>query len=388
MIGSGGARGIGPGRDGRGGGRDPGREHPRGSDEIDVRPMRSLWLLVFAHAVNHAYAVLLPLIFLEIIDEFHRARDRSPTWPRSGRSSGLVQLSSAVADPEVLAGGPARDRRPPLRWRVRGPGAGPSFGTFAIPNVLSRIGAAPQHPVGNGLLAEQFPPERRASRSAPTSPGATSGPSSSSSSGRRWPRTAGGGPRSCSASRRSSSPSLILLLCASMARTGHRRSPTAASARRSARSSPTATSAGSTSPRSSAAAAAAWRGEPLRPDLPDQGDRARRPDLGPHVRRAHRVLGADAARRRLAVGPDRPEAAHRRGLRRRGDRLRRIPPAGSSLVGLWIGIAVMGLFSFAESPQLQALLADIAPASSATRRSPCTSRWRSESARCGSPCTG
>jgi MFS family permease len=35
--------------------------------------------------------------------------------------------------------------------------------------------------------------------------------------------------------------------------------------------------------------------------------------------------------------------------------------AGSSLVGLWIGIAIMGLFSFAESPQLQALLADAVP---------------------------
>jgi MHS family alpha-ketoglutarate permease-like MFS transporter len=34
---------------------------------------------------------------------------------------------------------------------------------------------------------------------------------------------------------------------------------------------------------------------------------------------------------------------------------------GSSLVGLWVAIAVMGLFGFAESPQLQALLADIAP---------------------------
>ncbi len=37
--------------------------------------------------------------------------------------------------------------------------------------------------------------------------------------------------------------------------------------------------------------------------------------------------------------------------------------AGSSLVGLWIGILLMGIFSFAESPQLQALLADIAPPS-------------------------
>ncbi len=34
---------------------------------------------------------------------------------------------------------------------------------------------------------------------------------------------------------------------------------------------------------------------------------------------------------------------------------------GSSLLGLWVGIAIMGLFSFAESPQLQALLADAVP---------------------------
>ena len=35
--------------------------------------------------------------------------------------------------------------------------------------------------------------------------------------------------------------------------------------------------------------------------------------------------------------------------------------AGTSMPGLWAGIVLMGLFSFAESPQLQALLADIAP---------------------------
>jgi MFS family permease len=34
---------------------------------------------------------------------------------------------------------------------------------------------------------------------------------------------------------------------------------------------------------------------------------------------------------------------------------------GPSLIGLWAGIVLMGIFSFAESPQLQALLADIAP---------------------------
>jgi MFS family permease len=31
------------------------------------------------------------------------------------------------------------------------------------------------------------------------------------------------------------------------------------------------------------------------------------------------------------------------------------------MVWLWVGIVLMGLFSFAESPQLQALLADISP---------------------------
>jgi MFS family permease len=34
---------------------------------------------------------------------------------------------------------------------------------------------------------------------------------------------------------------------------------------------------------------------------------------------------------------------------------------GSGLLGLWIGLLVMGFFSFAESPQLQALLADAVP---------------------------
>jgi MFS family permease len=37
--------------------------------------------------------------------------------------------------------------------------------------------------------------------------------------------------------------------------------------------------------------------------------------------------------------------------------------AGSNIVALWFGILLLGLFNFAESPQLQALLADIAPPS-------------------------
>src|SRR2546430_233112 len=53
----------------------PTADEARGADEplaaaSDIRPHRSLWLLAIAHAVNHAQAVILPLIFLKIIDEF------------------------------------------------------------------------------------------------------------------------------------------------------------------------------------------------------------------------------------------------------------------------------------------------------------------------------
>ncbi len=35
-----------------------------------------------------------------------------------------------------------------------------SFPPFAVFNIVSRIGGSPQHPVGNALLAEQFPASR------------------------------------------------------------------------------------------------------------------------------------------------------------------------------------------------------------------------------------
>jgi MFS family permease len=40
-------------------------------------------------------------------------------------------------------------------------GLATSFGLFSVANVLSRVGGSPQHPVGTGLLSEQFPAERR-----------------------------------------------------------------------------------------------------------------------------------------------------------------------------------------------------------------------------------
>jgi len=127
-----------------------------------IRPTRSLVLLSVAHAVNHAHAVVLPLIFLRIIDEFDVGAESIAFLAAIGNlSSGLVQLSYAQLTRMVS------------RRRLLGAGGilfgggfiaqafATGFLSFAIPNVLSRIGGSPQHPVGNGLLAEQFPTRRR-----------------------------------------------------------------------------------------------------------------------------------------------------------------------------------------------------------------------------------
>jgi MFS family permease len=124
--------------------------------------MRSLGLLSIAHAVNHAQAVVLPLIFLKIIDEFGVGVEAVAFLAATGNFlSGAVQLSYAALTRFV-----SRRRLLGLGGILFGGGfaaqaLASGFGSFAIPNILSRIGGSPQHPVGNGLLAEQFPPERR-----------------------------------------------------------------------------------------------------------------------------------------------------------------------------------------------------------------------------------
>jgi MFS family permease len=124
--------------------------------------MRSLGLLSVAHAVNHAYAVLLPPIFLAIIDEFGVTVSAVAILSAVGAfASGMVQFSYAELTRRV-----SRRRLLGLGGIVFGAGFAASalatnFLTFSILNIVSRIGGSPQHPVGNGLLAEQFPPARR-----------------------------------------------------------------------------------------------------------------------------------------------------------------------------------------------------------------------------------
>ncbi len=115
-----------------------------------------------AHAINHAQAVVLPLIFIKIIDEFGVGVETIAFLAAIGAFlAGMVQLSYAGLTRVV-------SRRRLLGYGGILFGGGfaltafaTSFVTYAIPNIASRIGGSPQHPVGNGLLAEQFPPERR-----------------------------------------------------------------------------------------------------------------------------------------------------------------------------------------------------------------------------------
>jgi MFS family permease len=130
--------------------------------EGEIHPMRSLGLLSVAHAINHAQAVLLPFIFLGLINEFGVSVETIAYLAAIGAFlSGAVQLSYAgltrLASRRALLG---------VGGLVFGGGFAlqafaTNLWTFAVPNVLGRMGGSPQHPVGNGLLAEQFPAERR-----------------------------------------------------------------------------------------------------------------------------------------------------------------------------------------------------------------------------------
>jgi MFS family permease len=334
--------------------------------EIDVRPMRSLGLLSVAHAVNHAQAVITPFIFLGLIEEFGASVEQIAYLAAIGAfCAGMVQLSYAGLTRVVS------------RRRLLGYG-GILFGggfalqafassvvTFALPNVASRIGSSPQHPVGNGLLAEQFPTERRGFAISAHIAGGNIGTVVVALIGA--PLIAAVGWRGASIFFGIPAIVVAVLILILVRERGTDR--VAARAGGSVRSA-------------------------LRHVV---GDRDLRwlyltSALGGGGRGLGvvnlfaliyltQVLGLSEATAGLMYGVlivfSVPMPLIAGWL---SDRVGRKPviigvyiggavgflvflAAGTNMVGLWLGIALMGLFSFAESPQLQALLADIAPPS-------------------------
>jgi MFS family permease len=148
---------------------DPGPDAPLSPDappspaaKPAINPDVTLWLLSIAHAVNHAQAVLLPLVYLRIILEFNVTASEVAYLAAIGSfASGAVQLSYAkltrmISRRKLLAAGGIL-----FGTGFAAQAIAPGFATFAAVNVASRIGGSPQHTVGNALLAEQYPANRR-----------------------------------------------------------------------------------------------------------------------------------------------------------------------------------------------------------------------------------
>jgi MFS family permease len=128
---------------------------------VGIRPRLTLGLLSVQHALIHGQAALYPLVYLAIIDEFGvTAATVVILSTIGGIASGLLQygfgwLTRYVGRPALLGGGGLI-----VGLGTAAQAAASSFGGFAVANVTSRVGGAPQHPVGNALLAEQFPARR------------------------------------------------------------------------------------------------------------------------------------------------------------------------------------------------------------------------------------
>ena len=334
---------------------------------VRIDPNRSLALLSVAHAVNHAFAVLLPPIFIAIIDEFGVGVEAVAFLAAAGAFlSGLVQLSYAEVTRRV-----SRRRLLGFGGLLFGGGfaaqaLASGFGMFAVANIAARIGGSPQHPVGNGLLAEQFPAERRGFAISAHIAGGNVGTVVIAVIGA--PLLAWIGWRGTSVVFGVAAIVVALLILGLVREHGTDRA---------------------------AAMAGGSSRDALRRVI---GDRDLRwlfltSVLGGGGRGLGvvnlfaliyltRVIGLDDSTSYLMYGAlivfSVPMPLLAGWL---SDRFGRKPLiigaylggavgfavfllAGDSLVGLWAGIAIMGLFSFAESPQLQALLADIAPPSS------------------------
>ena len=339
-------------------------DRPRAGPQPEIRPERTLWLLSIAHAVNHAQAVVLPLIFLKIIDEFGVGVQAVTFVAAAGAiSSGVIQASYAFVTRHV-----ARRHLLTAGGLLFGLGfaaqaAATSFLAFAATNVVSRIGGSPQHPVGNALLAEQFPTERRGLAISAHISGGNVGTLIAALAGP--PLRAVAGWRGVSIIFGIPAALIALAMFRWIRETGADR--LAAIREGSVRD----------------AMRTIWRSPMIK-----------RTYLASVVGGGGRGLGVVNLFALLYIThvlglPESTTNLMYAGLivlsvpmpllaGWLSDRYGRRPiilgaylggaagflifvAAGSSLLGLWVGIAIMGLFSFAESPQLQALLADIVP---------------------------
>ena len=125
-------------------------------------PALTLTLLALGHAVIHAQSALMPLVYTELIDEFALdAGDIGTFIAITTAVGGTMQLAYGfltryIARPVLLAGGQLI-----FGASLVGAGLAQGIGQLLASISAARIGASPQHPVGNALLSDTFPTERR-----------------------------------------------------------------------------------------------------------------------------------------------------------------------------------------------------------------------------------
>lgn len=129
--------------------------------DVRIRPLFTLGLLSLAHAFNHAQVALLPLVYLVIIPEFRvGVADVAVLVSAGSLLSGFTQLSYGVVTRFVQRRVLLGIGNVIFGSAMAAMAFTSAFLPFAFFNVVSRVGGSPQHPVGNALIAEQFPQRR------------------------------------------------------------------------------------------------------------------------------------------------------------------------------------------------------------------------------------
>lgn len=132
------------------------------TDPRHRRPGLTLGLLALSHAVIHAQSALMPLIYPIIIVEFAlNPRDIGLFIAITTAVGGSMQLlygflTRWVSRPVLLGGGQLLFGAGLLLS-----GLTRSLGQLLAAISVARIGASPQHVVGNAVLSDVYPPERR-----------------------------------------------------------------------------------------------------------------------------------------------------------------------------------------------------------------------------------
>jgi MFS family permease len=127
-----------------------------------IRPRLTLVLLALAHAAIHAQSALMPLVYPIVIVEYGLSeRDIGTFIAITTAVGGSMQLAYGfltryVARPVLLAGGQLI-----FGTSLLVAGLSQSITQLLAAISVARVGSSPQHPVGNALLSDAFPTERR-----------------------------------------------------------------------------------------------------------------------------------------------------------------------------------------------------------------------------------